>query len=277
MSGGLIYDLDFDAYLAADAYSTSFLKQVLRSPKYAKWMKDHPNEFKRTKSMEFGTLVHTFLLEPERFDDEVAVCDENDRRKKAYKDFAKEHEGKTIITLEDMRTLHDIRHSVNNNEYAKDLLRYGHAEVSMAWSDPDSGLNMKGRIDFLRDEHIIVDVKTCQMADPSLWDFQARHKLFYNMQAALYTQGYSLITGEVPKFFFICIENSAPYDVVVREVDNYFLDEGRIYAKKAMELLTESLDTGVWKGIADDKVIPLTASEFFFNQKLLKEKEKKNA
>jgi hypothetical protein len=94
------------------------------------------------------------------------------------------------------------------------------------------------------------------------------------MQAALYTHGYSLITGEVPEFYFVCVENTPPYDCVVRRCDKYFIDEGREYVVEALDLLAESLATEHWKGKADEDIVALTASESYFGKHLFQEKNK---
>src|SRR5210317_193522 len=101
---GLVEGLPFDKYLAEKNYSNSFLKQVLISPKNAKWLLDHPNEQQDTPSLSLGRLVHTFVLEPELFEQEVVATElASDKRKKAYKEFAAEHEDFTIISLEQLR------------------------------------------------------------------------------------------------------------------------------------------------------------------------------
>jgi hypothetical protein len=59
--------------------------------------------------MAFGTAVHTFVLEQDRFADEFVVAEKFDRRTKEGKEaaarFEEGNQGKTLITSEEMATL----------------------------------------------------------------------------------------------------------------------------------------------------------------------------
>ena len=69
--------------------------------------------FKPTPSMNFGTAVHTAILEPEIFDKEIFVIKKIDRRSKEgkilYKQQVELSKGKTIISEDDMLRIEEIK------------------------------------------------------------------------------------------------------------------------------------------------------------------------
>ena len=94
-------------YHADRAIGHSGIVKMLKSPAHLREYLDHPHM--PTPAMAFGTAVHTFVLEQERFADEFVVAEKFDRRTKEGKEaaarFEEANQGKALITSEEMDTL----------------------------------------------------------------------------------------------------------------------------------------------------------------------------
>jgi hypothetical protein len=87
-------------YHAEKAIGHSGIVKLLKSPAHLREYLDHPHT--PTPAMAFGTAVHTFVLEQDRFADEFVVAEKFDRRTKEGKEaaarFEEANQGKTLIT-----------------------------------------------------------------------------------------------------------------------------------------------------------------------------------
>lgn len=72
----IIYDLPEQEYFKLDAASNSLLSKVKRSPAHAKEAMDNPAD--PTPSMRLGSLMHTLVLEPEKFEERYHVASDTD-------------------------------------------------------------------------------------------------------------------------------------------------------------------------------------------------------
>jgi hypothetical protein len=74
-----------DYYKNREYISNSQLDELLKSPKQFKLNLDYPSE--PTDEMKFGTLFHTFILEPTKFDNDVRVFDGKKPQNEQQKSF----------------------------------------------------------------------------------------------------------------------------------------------------------------------------------------------
>ena len=148
-------------YHAEKAIGHSGIVKMLKSPAHLREYLDHPHE--PTPAMAFGTAVHTYVLEQDRFAEEFVVAEKFDRRTKEGKEaaagFEEANQGKIVITSEEMATLTLVQRAVFAHQGAARLLSAGAAELSAFWTDGDTGLNCKCRPDWFNGE-AIVDLKT---------------------------------------------------------------------------------------------------------------------
>ena len=79
--------------------SSSTLKLFLKDPKeyYKRYISGEPREEIYKSAYDFGSYMHSIILEPEKTDSEFAIFDGATRRGKAYEEFKSANEGKTII------------------------------------------------------------------------------------------------------------------------------------------------------------------------------------
>jgi hypothetical protein len=244
-----------EAYHAHEALGSTNLKHLLRSPAHYLWEKTHPT--KPTPAMEFGTIVHEAILEPELF--KVNYCIRPEFSGKGSVAQREEWEsrqhamGRKGLDAEDYEKIQAMLLSVSKHKTARRLLDCGHAEESyFAEFYTDSAFPLKCRPDLLREGKIIVDVKTT--SDASLGDFQKSIANFkYHLSAALYLDVVSAVTHEnYTDFVILAIETKPPYAVATFLLDEATIDVGRSLYKKAMIIFAQSKKTGIYEAYPDE-------------------------
>lgn len=157
-----------------------------------------PDYYRSTSMLEFGTAVHTAILEPDRMMDTVAIIPECDRRTKAgkavYNQFLADNPDKILITHDDWQVIRAMTVAVRGIDYEplRDALLLGEVEKEgfKTYTIPDTKdtVDIKGRADLI-DSSIIWDLKTTNSID----DVHATIKrLRYDIQACHYMEIFNL-------------------------------------------------------------------------------------
>lgn len=233
---GFYEDMSNESYHGSEGVSKSGLDLIDRSPAHYKW----PKKRSSTRNMEVGTAIHAAILEPERFDKEYVIVDCEKRNVKEYKDAVKANPFGSEFTLSKPESVNvlGMRESVEDNLEAMQFLRApGKAELSAFAEDPETGITLRARYDWITDDGIVVDVKKTQdlrKFGRSVSDYR------YHVQEAVYRHVYKLITGQDLKaFYFLAVEEESPHsnkmfllDEVSQEIgDHYFRQNLRKYAE----------------------------------------------
>jgi len=211
-----------------------------------------------TEVMDFGTLVHAAILEPDTLDDLYCVWEGGDKRKNAgaWKAFKRDNSDKIVTTPERLEGLALIGERTKRNSEAMMLLNGSDSEVSLFW-DVDCGAKCKGRLDVVQPKsHIIADVKTTgKIAFRGFSRFAMDTGL--HIQAGHYAEGYRRCYGidHNPTFWFICIENKAPYRIACRPLSDELLEFGRQRNKELVSKIHIGNVTGAWSTLADEEGI----------------------
>jgi PDDEXK-like domain of unknown function (DUF3799) len=198
------------------AVSKSWLDWIHRSPAHLKAYLD--GLIPSTPRQEFGTLVHSFVLEPDSITSRYLPVPKLDRRTKSgkerYAELEAEAAARGLIMIDDETWIKAmaIKDSVYRHRTAAALLGKGEPEQSVLWTNPDTGEQCKARADFLR-EHSIVDLKTTYDASPDAFA-KSMVNWRYPVQAAHYLEGFS-----ASRFIWIATEIEEPFGVAVY-VDN---------------------------------------------------------
>src|SRR5690554_6944177 len=122
--------------------------------------------------MEFGSLVHSWVLEPDSVESLYLKIPKLDRRTKAGKEKYAELEAEAkerklaMIDEETWAKAAIIRDAVYSHKAAAAILGKGEAEQSVIWTNPETGEKCKARADWLR-ENFTTDVKTTTDASPA--------------------------------------------------------------------------------------------------------------
>lgn len=209
-------------------------------------------EVKPNEAMEFGTLTHRAILEPDKFEGSYAIFTGKTKKGKAWDEFREANAPLTITSEDRLESLVEIGKKVKADNDSMFLLDGCHPEVSLFWDD-ECGIKCKARLDIVRPEsHQLADIKT--MADISIRSFNQMVDKYGGMiQVGHYVDGYRKCYGidHNPAFTFICIETIPPYRVVCRQLSNDLVEYGRKKNKETLARIQIGKVTGSWDTLAD--------------------------
>lgn len=244
-------------YHAAAAVGSSGLRTLInQSPAHFLYERENPSH--STPSQNFGTAIHQAILEPKRFK-EMAVVEpvfSGTGSRNAREEWNLQNHGKTILKQEHYDAIQGILNAISKHPRASKLVAAGHAEESLFWKDAETGVQCKARPDFVREGHIVVDVKST--IDASLHSFQKDFASYgYHIQAALYLDACSeVLKGNYDTFIIIAIEKEAPHALNCFQIDQYSLQEGRELYQSALKVLKKCQETGSYPGYPPE-LVPL--------------------
>jgi hypothetical protein len=249
-----------DYHADLDAQSCSLLKPMLVSP--AHYKDQFFNASSGSKSKDFGTLLHTLLLEPPRLAVDYAVFPgRKDGRDRDYKDFCVANAGKAVIddvSLQETRTLAEkMMHRLVRGRPFGDYIAEGEKEVTIYFTDPSTGVRCRSRIDLLHPE-IIFDVKSAVSVVKNEWLRQALN-FNYDMQGYMYLLAECLYAGrDTPlPFVFMVGENDRPYSVSVLTAGESFLAKGAGKYKTALTAYAACSRVNHWPDLGEDDTLEL--------------------
>lgn len=244
-------NIPFNDYRAMTGLNASLLKACANGLYHGYRALHVPIE--PSDAMKFGTALHAYFLEGDRFSDLVAVRPNVDRRTKAGKEIAEAFEAtagsKTIISQDDLDLIQRL------HKKAMGITEYGTLAGSGLKEYTIQGManfaEIKGRLDLVaQDGSVIVDVKTTKSADPAQFakDFINLH---YDIQFLHYANLARLQwpdLKDVPRMLVLACETTsgevALYDVTEittreRAVEKYWRAVDTFYQ---LEKTTEQPD-----------------------------------
>lgn len=234
--------------------SRSGIVEFMKSP--ANYWNSYHNpkrpEKTSTEAMIFGSAFHTIVLEPNKFDLQYAIKPEGiDRRTKQgksdYEEFEARSAGKTIITQEQLDTLHEMQQSVYRHQQAWDLICGARYEHSIFWDDPNTALTLKTRPDAWHD-NMTVDLKTIVSSDPRTFqNAMASHG--YHIQSAMNREGIRSATEkDIMNHVFVCVEKTFPFLVAVYILDETALESAHSTLRLKLADMKYCKDKNEWPG-----------------------------
>jgi hypothetical protein len=243
--------MSFEEYMALDAVNWSSLKHLRVSPKHYRHALKHQR--KDTAALKLGRAVHTAVFESDRLVRDYVLWDGGDRRGKAWTDFKAVNEGqfgRTILKVEEYERACAIRDAVRAHPLVPPLLAGGQAEHAIQWTDEKSGLACKARLDMLS-PLAVLDLKTSRHAVDARLFASGAWGMGYFHQLAFYARGARAVTGKELPAVLIAVENTAPFDVCVYEVDEDDLWLAGEEVDRLLALLVECRASGLWPGVGE--------------------------
>jgi hypothetical protein len=212
--------IPFSDYRSLPGINASLLKACANGL-WSGWQSLHI-EREPSDAMKFGTALHAYFLEADRFGDLVAVSQKFDRRTKAGKEaseaFEAQANGKTVISEEELEQIKRMHRRAAEILEFSSLLGTGLKEFTIS-GDMPSG-RIKGRLDLMsKDGSVIVDIKTTRSADPALFakDFLNLHYDVQFLHYANLARIHNPKLASVPKMLVLACETGsgevALYDV----------------------------------------------------------------
>jgi len=240
--------MKFSDYLTTPGCHFSTLKNMATSPMHYKHALESPKE--DNVAMILGRATHTAVFEPKRFQLEYAVWSDS-RRTNAYKEFAEECEaqGRSVLTDSEYEAVLAIRDSVRGTPPVAELLETGRPEISLFWRNPQTGIQCKGRLDWIAGRTAILDLKTTISIDEH-WFAQQTWKMSYFHQAAMYREGYAVSSGRgtILPFGIIAVERKPPHACRLFWLDEDSLERAHEEYITWLEQVRNCTETGVWSG-----------------------------
>jgi hypothetical protein len=261
---GIIRDLDEATYHARPELSSTEARLLLDSPAKYRWRKDNPPLIDPSTKFDVGTAVHTKVLGT---GSRAAVIPANILASNgaasttAAKKFIADARAKGLVPLkpDEFEPIDAAAEAVLAHPAAKQLFgQPGDAEVSVFATDPETGVDERGRFDFLPTDftlgapsRVAVDLKTTRDASPrgftkSIADYG------YDVQGVWYPDILRLITGEEAEMVFVAVEKTPPYLVAVHQLPTIWKEMGRTKARRARSVYAECLASGEWPGYGNE-------------------------
>jgi hypothetical protein len=236
-------------YAAIPAVNYSSLKHIAVSPENYRWHLEHPAE--QTDSFAFGGAVHCAVLEPDKFDARYQIYDERrDPRTKAWQEWQAAHPGVQTLKSHEMERVKRCSDKVLGDPEASNLLRGGRREEVLTWTDEQTGVPCKGRLDYIRPD-LVLDLKTTSDV-PKFETFQrAIFKYGYQVQLSLYHDGAVAARriGGRRNPWIIAVQTKGPFHVACFELDDEVLQHGRKAYRALLQQLVACQAADHWPGI----------------------------
>jgi exodeoxyribonuclease VIII len=247
----VIYGLENEIYHAHDSLNSSGLKVFKQSPSHYQHYKTSPHEDKPYFTM--GSFIHCGLLEPDMLNNRYFQLPEKINRttkegKAQYQAAIDEANGRKIITTQEFRDLQGILESVSSNKTAMQLLKHGHAEVSVF--SEINGIKVRCRPDVWSGS-IITDVKST--TDASYYAFKRdMYKYKYDLQQVFYQAVMASIGHEIDNFLFLVIEKNAPYGVAIYDLSTDIITRAKSDMVALLDDFKRCLDSGIWPSYGEE-------------------------
>ena len=248
MKNEILLGLSYEEYDALEGARHSRLRKFKLSPahyRHSETVKEEDTDAKR-----IGRVTHTATLEPERFLKRVVIWDGGTRRGKEWEAFKRKHADREILKPDEAEECRNIAQAARLCPMVGPYLNGGKGEVTLRWTDQETGILCKARLDFLADVGAITDVKTTRDASP--FGFGRSCANFdYHSQAAFYVDGYKACTGKELPFVVVAVEKEAPHVTQIYTLGGADLDAGRYAYGQWLAQLKQCRESGRWDGYAD--------------------------
>lgn len=245
ITNGIHTDIDIKAYHANTSHiSATSIKEAKSSLKQFDWHRRGLMPKSEGLHFDFGNAFELALLDKAGFEKSVAIEQQeywialanegraekytNPRNSARYKaevsKFESENIGKYIIPDKGKQSFEAIEHmltSCYSDPTIKKLIEGMEYQLSLFWTDEQTGLNLKTRPDICqRKKNVVVNLKTANDGSPKkftrdLVDYD------YPLQACVEISG-CLATGlmsQVDNYFWLVVEKEAPYNATIYEFD----------------------------------------------------------
>ena len=146
---------------------------------------------------------------------------------------AEKHDGKVIFKRDDWLRIAGMAAALADEPHVQRLMAEGSAEVPIFVKDPDTGVQLKAKVDWWRDD-CTVDFKTITVRDGQTVDQSVAREILYRMyyrQAYFYClmRGWPDFRGE---FIMPFVESDPPHEVRIRSLSPGS-NNGNLYWQRA--------------------------------------------
>lgn len=245
--------MTMEEYHANKALSKSALWKIYRRERDYWWEYIQGRKKPQTNRMRFGTLLHTYLLEPHEFEKRVVTNPYPNFRSKESREWREkiESEGGIVVTENDIEVCNLLGELIEHDEYAKSLFSQPNKRFEHSFFWEQDGINLKCRPDMLiefDDFFVAVDVKSTENAEPSKWSVTSKN-LGYPMSIPITKTGVETVLDKpVKDYLFLVFETKPPYDLVLIKPEPEDEEIGYNSFQIALDKYQHCMKTGYWPG-----------------------------
>ncbi len=246
---------DPTGYDAIDAVNWSSLVHLHTSAKLLEWRRTHPRE--ETAALRVGSALHCAILEPARFS--VAYIprpDLGDGRTKVGKAAreqwnAERDPNAVVLDADEYELVQRCAESARTHPSVRDALRGGCAEETLTWTDEETGLRCKGRLDYITPS-CVVDLKSTRAETVDGFAREIAGRLYHG-QLAFYLDGASAarrVHADASQVLAVGLQTVEPYDVIPARLGSEWIERGRSLYRSLLRRYADCQAAGWWPGIA---------------------------
>ena len=253
----IIYGMSFGDYCdIAAVNATKLLTYFECSPEEAYFKQTHDD--KDSESLRRGHAGHAAILEPDTFERDFARMPRlGDSRTKAAKEakaeFEEAHKDSIILTDGEYIAATSMRDSVLKDSFISEFFTgKGTNEVTVLWTDDETDLPCKARIDrltFFHGYQVLLDIKTARDVN-DYWIQKAIADYRYHIRMAWYMDALNRIKLADWRVCLVWVLNRAPWTARVTEFEEDDLLEGRLQYRSLLNTHAHCLERGYWPGYA---------------------------
>jgi hypothetical protein len=260
----ILRDLPADQYHRLVYASNSRLSDLEQSPAHMRHRMLNPEP--PTPALVLGTAAHDMILEKR---DRVTVsgqcCAKTGKGARCSNLGSRYHAGgwwcnvkghgpvgpgdevgKAILTPDEYHVLQSTANAVQIHPAAAQLLdSRTETELTVIWTDPETGVRCKLRTDGIAAGVVTFDLKTCPDASPREFE-KSIFNWGYHRQGAFYLDGLREVGFEVETFCVIAVEKTAPFGVCVYEIQEEALRIGREENARLLRIWAECEASDHW-------------------------------
>ena len=262
---GIHSDIPFDVYADWDALNVSTLIKGRKSMAHCQvpWKE-------RNEGMRKGVFGHGCFLQPIETMGQYAVMpdyanDPDNVRadgskpdkpastgwyKKKAAEFAATNSGREVVTQQWYDDMLGALKAVKAHPKASECLAPGgQAEVSLVWTDAETGILRKARLDYIRDaQKVLADLKFTD--DVSRFE-RTIDRFGYHIRMASYVDAWLVLTGVKLVPWLIAIEPHAPYGIRCGPIGKQTMILGHREYRLLLKQYFDCILTGEWSGYED--------------------------
>lgn len=259
-----VYDMAEDVYHAdpvpGGSLSASGAKLLLppSCPAKYRYEQDNPQPYK--KAFDIGHAAHKLILGagPNLVCVDRPRWDTNDVKAQVANIRAT---GGIPLKLDEYQEVREMAAAIRRDPLAPHLLdpTLGRAEVSLVARDPEAGVMLRSRADWLLNSELagvaVVDYKTTKCVEPGALS-RDMYSYGYHIQAAFYLYVLRLLglATNTSRFLFLAQEKTPPYLTTFYEPDDTALAEGYARVREGIERYRDCTESGIWPGYTTDVV-----------------------
>jgi exodeoxyribonuclease VIII len=252
--GEIRFKMEFEKYLAEDAVSSSRLRAFRQAPLFAApghyGVADERKELSR--DLVIGSATHALLWEPGEFEKRYKKLPELNLRKDEGRSelawYYKTYGEAFCLSEREYNLAMALRAALWLNEDARFYLQaIDHSEVSVFWSDPETGIRKKARPDAFIEAGVCFDLKTTTDADEKGFK-RIIGERGYDLQAALYVEGLRACGYEITHFAFIAIEKVPPFAIGIWQLSDDRLARAAAEVRDLCRRFKACQESGIWPG-----------------------------